>query len=510
MVHVDRQTQTKKRTDWGLVFADLAGQMIGLGPHQHHEPCAVSQSVTSPSYLGQLSTPTVRLGVTGLARAGKTVFITSLVRNLVSGGRLPFFQAQAAGRLGRAFLDPQANDHIPRFDYEAHLACLGATPPLWPESTRAISELRVTVPFTPSALWRRTLGVDRLHVDIVDYPGEWLIDLGLMDQSYAQWSETALQAARAPHRKHTAAAWLAKLAALDPKAPQDEHTAMDAAREFTAFLQAVRAAEPAVATLGPGRFLLPGEFAGSPLVTFVPLALDGAAPANGSMAAMMQSRYNSYKQKVVAPFFREHFAKLDRQIVLVDALSAINAGPGAIDDLTQGLGAALTAFKPGMTSWLGRLLSGRKIDRILFAATKADHLMASSHDHLEAALQRITETAAQRAEFAGAEVKTLALAALRSTQEATVGKGRDLQPCLVGVPLPGERIGTTIYDGVGRAALSPGELPENLADLEPGRIRVVKFRPPKLDLGPTVAAPDPWPHVRMDRALDFLFGDKLQ
>jgi uncharacterized protein len=510
MVHVDRQTQTKKRTDWGLVFADLAGQMNGFGPHQHHEPCAVSQSVTSPSYLGQLSTPTVRLGVTGLARAGKTVFITSLVRNLVSGGRLPFFQAQAAGRLGRAFLDPQANDHIPRFDYEAHLACLGATPPLWPESTRAISELRVTVPFTPSALWRRTLGVDRLHVDIVDYPGEWLIDLGLMDQSYAQWSETALQAARAPHRKQTAAAWLAKLAALDPKAPQDEHTAMDAAREFTAFLQAVRAAEPAVATLGPGRFLLPGEFAGSPLVTFVPLALDGAAPANGSMAAMMQSRYNSYKQKVVAPFFREHFAKLDRQIVLVDALSAINAGPGAIDDLTQGLGAALTAFKPGMTSWLGRLLSGRKIDRILFAATKADHLMASSHDHLEAALQRITETAAQRAEFAGAEVKTLALAALRSTQEATVGKGRDLQPCLVGVPLPGERIGTTIYDGVGRAALSPGELPENLADLEPGRIRVVKFRPPKLDLGPTVAAPDPWPHVRMDRALDFLIGDKLQ
>ena len=463
-----------------------------------------------PSYFGQLTTPTVRLGVTGLARAGKTVFITALVRNLVSGGRLPFFGPQAAGRLGRAYLEPQANDHIPRFDYEAHLACLAATPPVWPASTRAISELRVTVPFTPSAMWRRTLGVDRLHVDIVDYPGEWLIDLGLMDQSYAQWSEASLLAARAPHRRQTAAAWLAKLATLDPTAPQDEPVAIDAARVFAEFLQAVRAAEPAVATLGPGRFLLPGEFAGSPLVTFVPLALDGATPARGTLAAMMESRFNSYKQKVVTPFFKEHFAKLDRQIVLVDALSAINAGPGAIDDLTQGLGAALTAFKPGMNSWLGRMITGRKIDRILFAATKADHLMASSHDHLEAALQSITATAAKRAEFAGAEVRTLALAALRSTQEATVGKGRDSQACLVGVPLPGERIGSTVYDGVGRAALTPGELPDSLASLEPGSIRVVKFRPPKLDLGPTVAAPDPWPHVRMDRALDFLIGDKLQ
>ena len=37
-------------------------------------------------------TPTVRLGVTGLSRAGKTVFITALVHNLVHGGRLPLFE----------------------------------------------------------------------------------------------------------------------------------------------------------------------------------------------------------------------------------------------------------------------------------------------------------------------------------------------------------------------------------------------------------------------------------
>ncbi|WP_439603509.1 YcjX family protein, partial [Devosia sp.] len=31
-------------------------------------------------------TPTLRLGVTGLSRAGKTIFITALVHNLLTGG----------------------------------------------------------------------------------------------------------------------------------------------------------------------------------------------------------------------------------------------------------------------------------------------------------------------------------------------------------------------------------------------------------------------------------------
>ena len=37
----------------------------------------------------------------------------------------------------------------------------------------------------------------------------------------------------------------------------------------------------------------------------------------------MERRYEAYKDVVVRPFFREHFARLDRQIVLVDALAAL-------------------------------------------------------------------------------------------------------------------------------------------------------------------------------------------
>ena len=134
-------------------------------------------------YLADLVTPTVRLGVTGLSRSGKTVFIVALVRNLTLGGRLPFFSVASEQRLVRAYLEPQPDDSVPRFTYEEHLAALSRDPPEWPESTRRISQLRVTIEYASTSAVRRALLPNRLHLDIVDYPGEWLIDLPMMAQN---------------------------------------------------------------------------------------------------------------------------------------------------------------------------------------------------------------------------------------------------------------------------------------------------------------------------------------
>ena len=49
----------------------------------------------------------LRLGVTGLSRSGKTVFITALIDNLIKGGRLPVLRAAAEGRVARVHLEPQ-------------------------------------------------------------------------------------------------------------------------------------------------------------------------------------------------------------------------------------------------------------------------------------------------------------------------------------------------------------------------------------------------------------------
>jgi len=458
-------------------------------------------------FAAGLASPSLRLGVTGLSGAGKTVFITALLRALLSQGRLPLFEAMSGGRIERVYLEPQPDDDLPRFAYEDHIASLAGADRHWPESTRRISQLRLTIDYTPSGMIARSFGGGRLHVDIVDYPGEWLLDLPLMKQTYAQWSAATVAASRRAPRAGRALAWHAHLASLDPLGAADEQDAIHAAALFTDYLAQCRKQDIAMSSLPPGRFLMPGDFAGSPLLGFAPLdiAADATLP-RGSLAALMAKRYDSYVAKIVKPFFFGHFARLDRQVVLVDVLSALNAGPDAVRDLGTALTDILACFRQGANSLVSGLF-GRRIDRILFAATKADLLHHGSHDRLQAILKLIVDEASARAAFSGATVEVTALAAIRATREARVRqKGEELD-CIVGIPEKGEAIGGTIFDGATEAAIFPGDLPtdpdEALAGGLAGSLRFIRFRPP-------LAKEGQLPHIRLDRTVEFLVGDRLR
>ncbi len=460
-----------------------------------------------------LVSPTVRLGVTGLSRSGKTVFITALIHNLLHGGRLPLFNAQAEGRIVRAYLEPQTHDDVPRFAYEDHVAALTGSDRVWPEGTRRISELRLTVDYTARGLLARNTHGGQLHIDIVDYPGEWLLDLPLMSMTYEEWSQATLQQSRTGARLPLAGAFHVFLATLEPEARADESSAQEAARLFTAYLARCRKDDISLSSLPPGRFLMPGDLAGSPLLTFAPLEIvPGAAARRGSLHAMMQRRYDSYVAHVVRPFFYDHFARLDRQIVLADLLTALNAGPAAVSDLSAALSAVLACFRQGANSW-SSVFTGRRIDRILFAATKADLLHHGSHDRLEAILRLVLERALKRVEFSGARLDVAAIAAIRATREATVRQGADILPCIVGTPEAGEVIGEELFDGDTEAAIFPGDLPADPAQAldgsMAGSIRFVRFRPPKLGTLPLRTSPA-FPHIRLDRTLEFLLGDRFR
>ena len=472
---------------------------------------AFEASVVARSLADYLSGGGLRLGVTGLSRAGKTVFITALVDNLVGGARLPVLRAAAEGRIVRAHLEPQPDDAVPRFTYEDHLASLEGADRHWPQSTRRISQLRLTIEFESAAGWgskSRTLALD-----IVDYPGEWLLDLPLLEKSYAQWSRETIEASRTPARAPLASDWRTFLADLDPAAPAREEVARTAAELFTAYLRKARDDVYALSTLPPGRFLMPGDLEGSPALTFAPLPVgEEERIAPGSLAAMMARRYEAYKTHVARPFFRDHFSRLDRQIVLVDALTALNSGPAALRDLENALTGVMQAFRAGRSSRLAAIVRPR-IDRILFAATKADHLHHTSHDRLEAILRAITAKAIDRAEGVGADIDVIALAAIRATREAEIRHGRETLQAIVGVPQAGERLDGQVFDGVAEAAVFPGELPENPAAALDGEAiglaeadndwRFLRFRPPLRQAGA------PAPHIRLDRALQFLIGDRL-
>ena len=410
--------------------------------------------------------------------------------------------AAREGRIEAAFLQPQPDDTVPRFDYESHLAALTGPSPHWPDSTRAVSELRLSLKVRPAGLLSGLQGLRTLHLDIVDYPGEWLLDLALLDKSYAEWSSDVLS--RIASRPQ-AQGFLTEKSKAAPAGTHDEPQAQALAAAFTGYLSAARAAGFYDCT--PGRFLLPGDLEGSPVLTFAPLPPEAGAP-RGSLWREMERRYEAYKSKVVKPFFRDHFAASTSRPPggAGDALSAIHSGPQAVEDLRHAMTDILSAFKPGRNHFLTRLLGGKRVEKILFAATKADHLHHAQHGRMTAIIEALTRDAQDRARFAGAETAALAMASLRTTtEEMRAHNGTEL-PCVRG----------TLLETGKQAAFYPGALPEDPSQLlTPARqgaerwlegdYQAMAFAPAPLTLkhgsGP--------PHIRLDRAAEFLIGDAL-
>ncbi|MCP5038470.1 MAG: YcjX family protein [Rhodobacteraceae bacterium] len=444
--------------------------------------------------------PVVRLGVTGLSRAGKTVFITALVANLLNRSRMGQLVASAEGRIEGAFLQPQPDVTLPRFDYETHLAAMTGPEPRWPASTTHISELRLSFRVRPGGLLAGLRRPRIVHLDIVDYPGEWLLDLALLDMSFGEWSAQTLQHISS---RDFAAQYLTLAEATDGAARLDEVEAKALAASFTDYLHKARAAGFSDCT--PGRFLLPGDLAGSPALTFAPLT-QPEKTNRASLWRQMERRFEAYKAKVVKPFFRDHFARIDRQVVLMDVLGAVHSGPEALEDMRHAMAGTLGAFRPGRNAFLSQLLRGRRVERILFAATKADHLHHTQHSKLTGIVGAMVGEAKTRADFAGAHTSAMSIAALRTTTEETLEhQGRQLD-CVRG----------TLLDSGKSAAFYPGDLPKDpMRLLKPAQdgaqawldadYQVMRFAPSALDLAPG----DGPPHIRLDKAAEFLIGDML-
>ena len=478
----------------------------------HTPPIETAKNIAD--YAQNLVNPSLKLGVTGLSRAGKTVFITSLIYHLLNRQNLPFFEPLTSGRLIDAYLEPHPDDLWPRFNYEGHLEQLTNTAPSWPEGTKQISQLRLTLVYQSDKFPQRLIGPSKLHIDIIDYPGEWLLDLPLMQQGYESWSNQAQEFAKKHHTHPAAKAWLQALETADPTCPSNEGHAKQLSDHFRTFLQTIRSETNSHPTLPPGRFLMPGDLEGAPALTFAPLKNLPSSIPTESLAGLMKRRFEAYKDQIVAPFYYKFFTRLDRQIVLVDALEAINAGPEEVQSLKQCLSEILKSFNPGASHWLTSIWN-KKIDRLVFAATKADHLHHHNHDQLQDILSHITHEAIKTAELKGAEVKVQALAALKTTTEIEVEKNGETFKALKGTPLKGEQFQGKTFNGQDPILFFPGELPEKSDVLfknsnkpyntkSTPTINIVKFAPP------TPGNEQTLPHIRLDRALNMLIGDQLQ
>lgn len=413
----------------------------------------------------------VRIGVTGLARAGKTAFLTSV----------------AAGLLARRFaLAPLGATDVPRFDQERHLASLAADPPAWPERTDAVSLLALTTSIPRGALPAR-----HVRLEFLDYPGEWLIDLPLLGQSFSAWSAATLRRLEAPGIAAMTRNFLAFAGGLPARCAADEPLAHAGAKLYRDMLGQLRQA--GLAFLQPGRHLMPAPGPEPPWMAFFPMN------GTGGLFGLLESRYKAYQEAVRRDLASPLFANVDRLVILADVLTALHAGQAAFADMRSALSAASGSLR-WEWSWLEALgalaelkLPPRVISRVAFAATKADHVADRQRGNLAALMRSLTD-------IPGGRVKTehFAIASVRCTEDFVwTLEGRPVSA--VRGRVLGQHVMTRSY---------PGEVPDRPPEDDFWAhpfLALPRFEPMRLPDGGRLGVPN----IGLDALMAFLLEDVL-
>jgi hypothetical protein len=453
--------------------------------------------------MASVSISPPRFAVTGLSRSGKSVFITSLAHNLMSvankPSRMPLLKVASSGRIVAATLQGPAAQTVPLFPYRANIAGMAANPPRWPEPTNDISEIEIDIRFKPNGVLSGLLSKSaETKLSITDYPGEWLLDLPLLQLNYDEWCHATLELCSNGIRATEAGDWRNYIALQGADAPADEATAKQAHDLYRAFL--IRCRERyGLNYLQPGRFIRPGGLDDAPFLWFCPLesVVDAKAARPGSLHALMESRFESYKTNVVEPFYRDHFRRFSRQIVLVDVLQALLGGEDTFRDCQMALEAIMESFKFGSRNFLPALF-GSRIERVLFAATKVDHVTRVQRDHLTQLLTNLVAIPELKVKSASSAADVIALASVVCTEDSTEVIGGHTVDVVVGLP-EGKNSRVKFFPGpIPTKPPKPGEWPDRFLDIP-------RFRPPSIEVAPTEGIP----HINLDAALELLIGDKL-
>lgn len=419
---------------------------------------------------------TVRIAVSGLARAGKTSFLTSVAANAFAGRLRP-----GAGWTVKE--SPAGASNMARFDARAHLAALAADPPHWPDRTANVSLLSLDITLQPGG---RLRPARTLKLELLDYPGEWLLDLPLLKQRFADWSGAVLaRLEQLPEAQQ----FLDFTRAISYGAGADEALAEDGHRRYRRLLGQL-SEELRLSMLQPGRFLLPFGPAEPPWMRFFP------CDRGGALGKLLASRYDAYVRAVREELAGPAFARIDRLVVLADVLAALHAGPAAFADARDALGTVAEGLRwrqaPGfMPERVAALLPLAGIRRVAFVASKADHVAEQQRGNLAELVAAMTSTGGQ------AKAASFAIAAVRCTEDYVL--------TLDGRAVSGVRGKVA---GTGTVAFYPGEVPRR----PPGPefwthpfLQVPKFMPAQL--AGTLAGGVQY--IDLDRLFAFLLEDVL-
>ncbi len=434
---------------------------------------------------------TIKIAVTGLSRSGKTVFLTSLINQLIANDKLPYLNEKLKRPFVARLLPPDSV--YVRFDYYSKIKAFRLKEPKWPKATKSVSKTTLQLEIRSEYAF---LENQIVNIELIDYPGEWLLDLSMLEQDFRTWSDYIIELAREEKRAPYAKEWFAFMDSLDLYGPcSDEHLDEQLHDHYVEYLKNLHYRGFSFAQ--PGRFLEPGDMQHDPLLCFAPLPAPSQTVHPDSIYSRFERRYGQYIEEVVNRLYLEHFQAFDTQIILVDLLKTLEMGYDVFEDMHLSFRNILKSFTYGSNNFLKRFFRP-EISQVIFAATKADHLPASQHSRYKALLEEMIWDLKKELDVRHIETEVTVFAAFRSTRDVKAKVDGKVVDCIRGI-VEGEHEPSTHF---------PGELPVSYHDgtfLKPGDFHFTKFRPISFPPRDTKAVE----HIRMDKLLYTILKDHV-
>lgn len=348
---------------------------------------------------------------------------------------------------------------LKEFPFQTNLESLQKEPTVWPAPTDDESSATVTfhvrnhnrghLDYWVWGWGRYPIHDHNITLHIHDYPGEFLLDVPMLKQTFDQWSKTTLQ--RMAEQCPEAAGKYNEVAQLAITDDMNEQL-RQLRQAYAKYVIAAR--DDGLEMIQPAMSLLQSGYAKTGIANekslpFVPIPAD--IPQETKLYDLLSPVYANYCSERVQPF-HNRLQNCQVQVVLVDVLRILRNGWRCFNDSKKSLEAVLEAYHHSAWFWGGA-------GRVLFAATKADHSLKAQRPNLQKLLAELVYKAQKEVEI---KVQTEChwFSALRATTDELGEYDGKLLDCLGGI-LKRE-------DGDASAALNretvhmfPGTVPES-------------------------------------------------
>jgi len=436
-----------------------------------------------------------RVAILGPARAGKTVLLTSLINHLKHHHPDHQFVLGRNGRTPELSFDRELDPThaFARFPYEDYRHQLQAGR-WWPVKTRAVTRFRFQYYRSD---WPFSYG----ELDLLDFPGDRVVDLMMSDRSFGDWSQRMLETFQQGSYSELTKPYTVL---FEGQARPSAEAILSTYRQT--LVQLLVNYQPLVS---PSAFVVApdGSYLGDAPERWAEHGIAGLdtqrqfAPLPGRLEheapqlwRQFDAHYEAYRDAIAHPL-AHWMRQCDTLVVLVDVLNLLMAGPAAYlasRDLFDRLMAHLDPGRDWLaksTDALGSLISlghlrWRAITRLGLVAPKADLVRPEDHNNLAKLVADYAHQPVKRHRHRGGlKTEYFTYAAINSTRPAEDGQ------------LQGYRRGETRP-----VAFEPSPLPEHWPKDWSGQDyafpRMAPYMPPREDAPPE--------HLRLDALARFM------